>query len=633
MALSLKTLIVLAIALVVSVAANYYVLRMVVFPSFVGLEQQGAQKNLDRVRDALEVELSGIASTNGDWANWDDTYQFAADGNQDYVNDNLYYEALAGLRINTFFIYDTAGQVLFGKIYDMDSGEELSTDGFVLTELPELHPLLQHSFPGDAPPTPNTGIILTSYGPMLYSASPILTNNYEGPAHGVFIMGRLLNESLVDALRKQTHVDFQVRPLNGGELSAEEQGAIKRLGANQETVLEDTEYLVSGYALMVDFADAPSVLLRADTPKSVTSIGSHTLRVALAGLAVAGIITMLVMGAILQYLVVGPVSNLTRQVLRIGNSSDLSLRLDTRRGDEIGRLGREFDCMLERLQNAQSQLLDHSFKSGLAEMAAGVLHNARNKLTPLTLRIGRLRKTSDVGSTVNLETALKELAGDDISAERREDLADYVRLATERLVAAQSEVSGQLDEICGQVVSIEALLAEQDEYSHAELVVEPIEIIDLVEEALNSIPDYSDKDISVNVDPNTNSAKPVLAQRFLLKQILVNLVANAADAINRSEQTQGLIEVAAAQESIEGREMVHLQFCDNGHGIELGHLSRLFEQDFTTKTDPKSGRGLHWCANSIRSMNGRITAESDGPGKGAVLHLYMPVATASSKAA
>jgi sensor histidine kinase regulating citrate/malate metabolism len=70
---------------------------------------------------------------------------------------------------------------------------------------------------------------------------------------------------------------------------------------------------------------------------------------------------------------------------------------------------------------------------------------------------------------------------------------------------------------------------------------------------------------------------------------------------------------------------LHLECRDNGAGIAPEHLQRVFEKGFSTKSrDTNHGIGLHWCANAIRSLGGRIWAVSDGPGRGASLHVLFP---------
>ena len=70
---------------------------------------------------------------------------------------------------------------------------------------------------------------------------------------------------------------------------------------------------------------------------------------------------------------------------------------------------------------------------------------------------------------------------------------------------------------------------------------------------------------------------------------------------------------------------VEVSLRDNGAGIRPEHLERLFARGFTTKTQPASGLGLHWCANTLQAMRGGIAAESAGPGRGACFRVSLPL--------
>ena len=46
---------------------------------------------------------------------------------------------------------------------------------------------------------------------------------------------------------------------------------------------------------------------------------------------------------------------------------------------------------------------------------------------------------------------------------------------------------------------------------------------------------------------------------------------------------------------------------------------------FTTKIGERRGTGLHWCANSVNAMGGKLFARSPGLNQGATLHLILPL--------
>jgi two-component system, NtrC family, sensor kinase len=64
---------------------------------------------------------------------------------------------------------------------------------------------------------------------------------------------------------------------------------------------------------------------------------------------------------------------------------------------------------------------------------------------------------------------------------------------------------------------------------------------------------------------------------------------------------------------------------DNGVGIAPENLSRIFEHGFTTKRDGH-GFGLHSGILAATEMGGKLTAQSEGIGKGATFCLELPLA-------
>jgi len=71
--------------------------------------------------------------------------------------------------------------------------------------------------------------------------------------------------------------------------------------------------------------------------------------------------------------------------------------------------------------------------------------------------------------------------------------------------------------------------------------------------------------------------------------------------------------------------MLHVRFRDNGCGIAPENIECIFERGFTTKSSGSTGQGLHWSASTVSVMNGKLYAESEGPGRGACLHLLLPL--------
>ena len=72
---------------------------------------------------------------------------------------------------------------------------------------------------------------------------------------------------------------------------------------------------------------------------------------------------------------------------------------------------------------------------------------------------------------------------------------------------------------------------------------------------------------------------------------------------------------------------------DDGVGIDRESLQHIFEKGFSTKREGKRGLGLHWCANVMNAMGGRVVVESEGAGRGACVTVMLPATTESKAAA
>ena len=103
----------------------------------------------------------------------------------------------------------------------------------------------------------------------------------------------------------------------------------------------------------------------------------------------------------------------------------------------------------------------------------------------------------------------------------------------------------------------------------------------------------------------------------MLKQVLINLLKNAAQAMDGQEKKDVQVEIRATKDT------VRLTVRDSGPGIPREMMEKVFEPYFTTKGGQGSGIGLSLSAEIIRGHHGSISAQND-PDSGACFTIELP---------
>jgi PAS domain S-box-containing protein len=154
---------------------------------------------------------------------------------------------------------------------------------------------------------------------------------------------------------------------------------------------------------------------------------------------------------------------------------------------------------------------------------------------------------------------------------------------------------------------------------------EPVDMAALVESVLVL---YSNKLKSkdIRIERHFADGPRIEAASGELKQVISNLVANAADAVS----DQGTIAITLGCMEHAGRSMFHILIEDDGQGVPAEHKPHLFEPFFTTKRDVGTGLGLWLTREIVERHGGKIDAVDRPHGEsGAAFSILLPISSKS----
>lgn len=244
----------------------------------------------------------------------------------------------------------------------------------------------------------------------------------------------------------------------------------------------------------------------------------------------------------------------------------------------------------------------------LTLLAASVAHEIGNPLNALHIHLQLMEREVRKLRNVQRGAPVKVRRGKTVVAEEeqcRDEAGEIAAKLENYLNVAKGEIT-RLDYIVTQF--LQAIRPTPPRFAQANLNDVARETMELLR------PELENRGLRVEekLGRGLPSAKMDSAQ---MKQVLVNLVKNAMQAMNRG----GMLTIATGATP----ENVWVSVQDTGHGIPEDQLNRIFAPFFTTKKKG-TGLGLMIVHRIVREHGGQIDLEST-PGKGTVFRVWLPL--------
>ena len=285
----------------------------------------------------------------------------------------------------------------------------------------------------------------------------------------------------------------------------------------------------------------------------------------------------------------------------------------------------------EELERVHKQLMIASRQAGMAEVATNVLHNVGNILNSVNISASlvtervKQSKAPGVSRVAALLHAQGSAVGDFlVNDERGKHIPEYLTSLGEQLLSDQKIELEELGSLRDNLEHIKDTVAMQQSYAKLCGVTETVAVADLVEDSLRLNAGAFVRHV-VTLRREFSEVPPITVDKHKVLQILVNLVRNAKYACDESGRSDKLItlRIEAAPAG------VRICVIDNGVGIPAENMHRLFTHGFTTRVDGH-GFGLHSGALAAQELGGSLRVTSDGPGRGAMFILELPLTRAEA---
>jgi signal transduction histidine kinase len=281
--------------------------------------------------------------------------------------------------------------------------------------------------------------------------------------------------------------------------------------------------------------------------------------------------------------------------------------------DELQQRSDEQQALIQRLEEAHSQLLQAEKMASIGQLAAGVAHEINNPIGYVGSNLGTLQGYMNalLAIVAAFESCATRLPPADAAAVRQAMLEhDYQYL--------REDVVSLLEESCAGVKRVKQIVQDLKDFSHAgEQAWLWADLHKGLDSTLNIV--HNEVKYVADVIRRYGDIPQVECLASQLNQVFMNLLVNAAHAL-ANERGQIIVSTGRL-----GDDEVFIEVADDGCGIAPDHLGRIFDPFFTTKPVGKgTGLGLSLSYGIVRRHGGRIEVKSE-PGVGTTFRVCLPI--------
>ena len=355
----------------------------------------------------------------------------------------------------------------------------------------------------------------------------------------------------------------------------------------------------------------------AEVEKSFVSLSWHHNIATIIGLSVI-LVMVLVFFVIFVYILGPRLKELLRGTKRI-SAGDFAQPVEERGNDEISNLALAMNQMMRSLADSRKKILEQSYYSGMADMVSGILHNVKNALLPVVVDVEVMQEELGAIDCANISKAVVQLGRPETTAAKQKEIGEYVELSAHRIEGQLVESLSTLKTIAHKIALIDQVLSEHNKFAGAERPLESVSLDELLKDSISLVRKNYLENVEFSLELGAFRKHAIKTQRIVMIQVLANLINNAIESILRSGISGGKVIVSVEEDEDSS---IHIMVIDNGQGIEKEKISQIFQRGVSSKSG-SFGLGLHWCANAVASLQGKLSAESGGIGQGACLHLIL----------
>lgn len=355
MSIKYKTLLIGILSVVSVIGATILIFYFSYFGYINKDREQRIKRNFEVVDYIIRKEEDNLQRVLVDWGQWDDTYNFVNDKNEEYTDSNFQGNTIENLNLVSIIFLNNNKDIIYSQ----------ESDEYKTIREAFLNKLFSSDKNFNETDNPKTGLISLEGKVYIVGISPITPSDEQLGSNGFIIMIREINNSLLDYIQKIVPVIMMFKDPQ-----------VDKFKQNDDIYYIESDYTVITYNKK--YSEARKVIKDINGESSINieiiDMGyssehiSHFLRSFIFQFIcfIAAIIIFDVL--IVHRYILKRILKLTKFIEKVSVTKDTSLTIDMCGKDEIYKLANEVNKMLSTLNSANEEILFLSYSDKLTSL-------------------------------------------------------------------------------------------------------------------------------------------------------------------------------------------------------------------------------------------------------------------------
>ncbi|MDP4144768.1 MAG: diguanylate cyclase [Bacillota bacterium] len=337
----------MSISFLLLIGLLLFVTNLYLLNNIKKIETNNVKNRMFQINTLVNDNINSLNVNTGDWAIWDDMYNYVLHPNQQFIDSNLDLNSISNLQINLFAIIAN-DEIREIRMCDYKNRKDIIVNEKILNDLKKYNLLFNVK---DNKNNLTSGIITIDNKPMLVSIRAITNSKGSSPKVGMLVMGKFFDDDITEKMQKIVQGDIKI-----GAAKGVKNLSLDNFDENLVYTSNQSENKIEGSYYLKDLLFDSSYSIKATYNRSIYNEGIHYINFFILFFIVSMLIIFIISIELIKKSIIYPIEKINSEITVIDEINEFNRKIQVAGKGELAHLSKEINLMLARIDRSNRRV-------------------------------------------------------------------------------------------------------------------------------------------------------------------------------------------------------------------------------------------------------------------------------------